>query len=304
MLKKKSSLFVATLLFISMLACNLSAPTAVSPNLDPAAATAALQTQVAEIVASTSAAQTSIAQALAETLAAMPSNTPEFTFTPSLTPTPEFTTTPTFTLTPTIPLVNVSVNTNCRTGPGEIYDLVGVLEVGKSAEVVGRAADGGSWIIRWPGNPAKTCWLWSQYATISGNGQALPVIDPPPTPTPAVTFSAAYVEMITCMGEYGFTFKISNPGSLTWESIKAVVTDTVTTTSKTHTRDSFKRFSGCTVASEDLNLEPGETGYATTVVPGQFGYNPSGHAMTAVITVCSKDALAGKCQSKTLSFTP
>ena len=299
MLRKKSILFVISVLFISMLACNLTSPTAVgNPNLDPAAATAALQTQVALIVASTSAAQTSIAQSLAETQTAMPTNTPEFTFTPSLTPTP------TFTLTPTIPMVSVSVNTNCRTGPNEAYDLVGILTVGQTAQVVGRTADGGSWIILLTDNPTRPCWLWSQYATITGNGQALPVVTPPPTPTPASAFIASYVEMVNCMGEFGFTFKITNSGSVTWESIKIVVKDTVTTTVETNTRDSFKRYIGCTSSGEDQNLEPGETGYETSVVPGQFAYNPAGHAMKVVITLCSKDALAGVCLEKTVSFTP
>jgi hypothetical protein len=298
---KKTLVIIASFCLIPILACSLINPAAVSgtnPNTDPAAATAAIQTQVALLIASTSAAQTALANALAETQVAMPTPTPEFTFTPSFTPTQ------TFTLTPTTPMVSVSVNTNCRTGPGDPYDLVDILQVGKPAEAIGRAADGGFWIIRLPDNPNKVCWLWGQYATVSGNGQGLPVVTPPPSPTPAPGFGASYVEMVSCMGEYAFTFKISNSGSVPWESIKVVVKDKVTSTVNTHSRDSFKRFSGCTSSGNDLNLETGETGYTTTTIPGQFAYNPSGHAMRADITVCSEDGLAGICLSTTVLYTP
>jgi hypothetical protein len=305
MIKKRAIILFASICLIPILACSLVAPTAVAvTNQDPATATAAIQTQVALLVASTSAAQTALSNSLAQTQAALPSATPEFTFTPSLTSTETFTPSPTFTLTPSITTLTVSTNTFCRTGPGEPYDLVGVMVVGKTAEVIGRSADGAFWIIRLPDSPAQTCWLWNQYATVTGNGQALPVVVPPPSPTPAPSFSASYVEMISCMGEFAFTFKISNTGSVTWESIKIVDKDTITSTSKTHTRDSFKRYTGCTSSGEDLNLEPGETGYATATLPGQFAYNPTGHAIKATITLCSKDALAGKCLDQALTFTP
>ena len=305
MFRKKSVVIIVFVCIISILACNMSSLPAVNAtNPEPAVATAAIQTQVAMIVAATSATETVAAVSIAETQAAIPTNTPEFTFTPSFTSTPSFTPTPTFTFTPSIPTVSVSTNTNCRTGPGDSYAIVGLLEVGKTAEVVGRTYDGGSWIIRLPSNPTIVCWLWSGYATVSGNWKALPVVTPPPTPTPTASFSTSYVEMIVCSGEYAFTFKISNPGNITWESVKISVTDTDKGVTKTHTRDSFKRWSGCTSGSEDQNLEPGETGYATTVLPGQFTYKPTGHAMKATITVCSKDGLAGTCLSKTVSFTP
>jgi hypothetical protein len=297
---KKFIAIIASVLLILVSACTLPGGTAVvsGTNPDPAAATAAIQTQAVEIVASTVAAQTALANAVASTLAAMPTNTPEFTFTPSLTPTP------TFTLTPTVPMVSVSVETNCRTGPGTAYDSIGVLQVGKTAEVVGRASDGGSWIIRNPANPATNCWLWGQYAAVAGNTGALPIFTPPPTPTPAASFTATYVEMITCAPKYAFTFQITNPGSVTWESIKIVVTDTVTTTVETHTRDTFKRYNGCAAGTESQNLEPGETVFSSNMLPGHFDYDPTGHAMTATITVCSQNALAGTCLNKTISFMP
>lgn len=99
---------------------------------------------------------------------------------------PSDTATATITLTPTQekPMVSVSVDTNCRTGPGKIYDWIGALLVGEKAEVVGRSVDGAYWIIKNP-DQAGTCWLWGNYATVSGPTAALQQYTPPPTPTPA-----------------------------------------------------------------------------------------------------------------------
>jgi hypothetical protein len=272
--------------------------------------TADVQTQAAGIVASTAAAQTAFANAVASTLAAMVTDTPEFTLTlsatstPSLTETPTLTSTPTFTLTSNVPRVSVSVETNCRSGPGTVFEKLGVLKVGESAEIVGRDLGDGNWIIRLPSNPAIICWVWRAYATTTGDTGPIPVFTPPPTPTPSASFSVTYVEMVTCLPSYAFTFKIANTGIVTWESVNIVTTDTVTSTVTTHTRDSFKRYTGCPAGVEDQNLDPGEIGYPTTVLPGQFTYNPTGHAMTAAVTVCSLNGQAGTCLSKTISFTP
>jgi len=83
-------------------------------------------------------------------------------------------------------MVQVSVSTNCRTGPGKIFDRISALLVGQEAEVIARNADGTYWVIR---NPAGSghCWLWAFYATTQGPTAGLPVWDSPPTPTPDVT---------------------------------------------------------------------------------------------------------------------
>jgi hypothetical protein len=307
MSRNKSIVIIASICLITILACNLSGPSVVSgTNPDTAAATAALQTQVALLVASTSAVQTALAQALAETQtavaqslaetqSAMPTNTPEFTFTPTLT------LTPTFTLTPTTPMVIVSVNTNCRTGPGEPYDLVGVLAVGKTAEVVGRAADGGSWIIRLPDNPAKTCWLWSQYATVSGNWQALPIIIPPPTPTAVPDFTFAYKNFGVGPGYQCYMFKVKNTGGLTWESYSITVQDVTQSVSGSASNDAFITYDAwCVVTETHLDLINGEVG--TVSAHMSIPSNPTGDHFNVTLTLCSENGLAGVCLNKTINF--
>ncbi|MBI3151693.1 MAG: hypothetical protein HYZ21_06145 [Chloroflexi bacterium] len=110
----------------------------------------------------------------------------QFTSTPEFTSTPGPSATPGFTSTPTVPEVTVSTNTNCRTGPGTQYDLIGGLNVGQTAIVVGKNSSTNYWIINNPGK-SGTCWLWGEYATVSGNTAGLTEYSIPPTPTPSPT---------------------------------------------------------------------------------------------------------------------
>ncbi len=123
-------------------------------------------------------------------------------------PLPSFTLTPTeisistSTLTPTLDhaTVTVSVDTNCRTGPGKIYDRVGGLLVGETAEVVGKSSEGNYWIIENP-DAAGICWLWGYYATVVGSTKHLAIHTPPPTPTPIYHWTGVWT---TSHGVTGF----------------------------------------------------------------------------------------------------
>lgn len=155
-----------------------------------------VQDQASTSVAETLAAMHVVETIVASTLAAgiTDTATPETTATveptstdiPVDAPTDPLPDQPTATL--SVPMVSVSVNTNCRTGPGTVYDRISALLIGQEAEVVARTADGTYWVIR---NPAGsgTCWLWGFYATVTGPTSGLPVWDPPSTPTPAATIT-------------------------------------------------------------------------------------------------------------------
>ena len=62
---------------------------------------------------------------------------PTFTSLPTLSPTPEFTATPAFTVTPSFAYVTLSTATNCRVGPGLVYDLIDTFLIGQTK--IGRA---------------------------------------------------------------------------------------------------------------------------------------------------------------------
>ncbi|OQB86582.1 MAG: SH3 domain-containing protein [Chloroflexi bacterium ADurb.Bin120] len=109
---------------------------------------------------------------------------------PTSTPTDMLTSTPTS----AVPLAQVSVPTNCRTGPGIIFDQVSILDVGRQVEVIARNASGTYWVVRNPGGEG-TCWLWDQYVTITGSTADLPIWDSPPTPTPTAGETPTTVTM-------------------------------------------------------------------------------------------------------------
>jgi uncharacterized protein YgiM (DUF1202 family) len=304
---------MACLVFVS--ACSLMGAPAetASPSQD---ATAAMQTQVALMVASTFAAQTVAANVPVPTQTNLATSTPESTLTPSLTPTPSDTLTPTFTNTltltntPTIPMVSVSSLTNCRTGPGTAYDKVGTLIKGETAEVIGRGVNLDYWIIKLPSKPLTTCWLWSNYATVTGNTSGLTIYYPPATPTvqftatPPATFEVAYFSIETCGGGvWKIKFHLINSGSVTWESNRVTATDQTTSETTSIDQNTFPELvsSSCAIISDPTNLEAGKAGSTSSTA---FSANPAGHPFTATIRLCSSDVLLGTCVEKTITFKP
>lgn len=183
------------IIFLMMLLLGLPACTLFGggePDLSPGelaqtivAETMAIEHSIQTIVAGTLAAENEIVtdEPAATEVPDPVVDTPE----PTITPTPTITQTPT----PDKPMVSVSVNTNCRKGPGLQYDIVGALAVGEQAEVIGVAETANYWVIRNP-RQAGECWLWGQYATVVGQISGLPRRTPPPTPTPSFTPTPMY----------------------------------------------------------------------------------------------------------------
>ena len=118
-------------------------------------------------------------------------NTPASSSTDNTIPTgtaiPQLTPTSLFTPTPSTAMVNVSLDTNCRKGPGSAYEILGALLVGESAEAVGKNSSSNYWIITNPDQPTSTCWLWGEYATVSGDQSNLAEVSIPSTPIPTPT---------------------------------------------------------------------------------------------------------------------
>ena len=81
---------------------------------------------------------------------------------------------PTITVTssPAVPMVSVSSETNCRTGPGQYYKLIGSAHVGQKFVIVGKSAFTNYLVIRL--TDGRECWLWNQYAMVEGNVSSLP----------------------------------------------------------------------------------------------------------------------------------
>jgi len=102
---------------------------------------------------------------------------------PTVTPSPTHTPGPTATLALAAPQVSVSVDTNCRTGPGQVYDWVGALVVGEIADVIAVPMDQRDYVVIKSPKGGR-CWLWLEYATLTGDIAGLPQWEIPATPTP------------------------------------------------------------------------------------------------------------------------
>ncbi len=269
-----------------------------------AISTAAAETVVAGFV------QTALSQTVQPTM-----QEPTLTFTPepiifsptsTETPTQTLTPTPLFTPTPVVPQISVSVPTNCRTGPGKVYRLVGAILVGETSEVYGRDPTAGYWYIRNPDSPSGFCWAWGQYATVSGNTNLLPVYTPPPTPTPTFTptpapdFEAIYTHLDACVGWWA-EIELENTGSVPFKSIGITVRDTVTDTVVASFADGFTNLDGCNSSSIKDTLAVDRT---RVVSAPAFNYNPGGHRLRATIILCSDLDQDGLCVTKTVVFTP
>jgi hypothetical protein len=68
---------------------------------------------------------------------------------------------------------------NCRYGPSVAYSVIGGLDLGRQAEMLGRSADSQWWYVRNPSNPSTNCWLAASVTETIGNVEALPVVEAP-----------------------------------------------------------------------------------------------------------------------------
>ena len=204
----------------------------------------------------------------------------------------------TSTITPTpTPWVNISGNTNCRYGPGVVYDLIYTYLAGDQALLLGKDAGENYWYIQDPEQDDLYCWMWGKYATPMGDTASLPVFTPPPTPTPSLSFSIAYQGSDCGAGSCWLWFSITNTGRIPLESVKTYAKNTVTGDQATNKANVFKT----AVSGSDISKAvPGATVYThSEQLP-----NPSGNKVNVTITVCSLDGQSGICLSKSLSVTP
>lgn len=159
----KTRAAITSILFIlvlASLACNMPQASAPTPQADLTGTS----------IAATVAAQITLALKQAATKTPIPTQTNSPTASPTITPT----------YSP--PVLKVNENTNCRSGPGESYNVLVVLKAGQSVEIVGRVEQTNYWVVRIPGK-SETCWAWGGFASASGSIHTLPEMTPPPTAT-------------------------------------------------------------------------------------------------------------------------
>ncbi|MCB0209578.1 MAG: PKD domain-containing protein [Anaerolineae bacterium] len=97
-----------------------------------------------------------------------------------ISPDPEITRTPPA---PTVAQLTTTANLNVRSGPGTDYDILGVLLLGQSAEIIGRNAEATWWQVKYPSATQDFGWVSAQFVQAS-NIANVPIVTAPPAPTP------------------------------------------------------------------------------------------------------------------------
>jgi hypothetical protein len=213
----------------------------------------------------------------------------------------------------------VSLATNCRDGPGKVYQYKGALLVGQLAEVLAGEPSGKYWYIQNPESPGDFCWVWGEYATIAGNTLHLPIYTPPPTatltftpaatptqpppatPAPASDIQISYTSIDSCAGGWWVEFQLTNTGDLHLRSITINVFDSDTHETVSKKADGFSDINGCSAPSTIDVLVPGNS----VIVSGpEFIYDPSGHEIELTVTACSKIGQSGSCKKRKIEFVP
>lgn len=152
-------------------------------------------------------------------------------------PTPTFTPitiviTATFqpTETPCVPKVVAPTPVNVRSGPGTIYEIIGGLSQGQSANIAGKSSDGTWWYIELPNSPNYHGWVGGTVVNASCVPASLAVIAAPPTPTftptkvPAIFAVTSVNYAVSKWSDAGHTdcpritatITVNGPGSVTY----------------------------------------------------------------------------------------
>jgi len=214
-------------------------------------------------------------------------------------PLPE-TYTPTPVPTSSDPIAHVLENTNCRTGPGTVYDLRHIALSGDNLPIVASSTVSDYVVVEDPSHPGEVCWLWTRYVEVRGDLTGLPVRTPPPTPTPSISFSIVYDYMDGCVG-WDPAFQVTNTGSVTFRSYYIEAYDTVADVTKSVSVDNFDETSGCPVVTSIPELSPGMTGWVHAY---SFHYDPTGNPLQVTVTLCTEIGLGGTCVTQNLTVTP
>lgn len=66
------------------------------------------------------------------------------------------------------PMLEVTGNSNCRSGPGASYKNVTAFTPGAKLEIIGKNTENNYYQVKLP-NSDQTCWVWAVYTTTTGN---------------------------------------------------------------------------------------------------------------------------------------
>lgn len=221
------------------------------------------------------------------------------THTPTVTVTSTPTREPSATSTPEPPKAEVVRVSNCRVGPGGLYDLVVKYEVGQMLNVVARDLGGGYLFVQNPEKLEEQCYLLAQNIKITGDTELLPKFTPLPSPTAAPYFEATFKKFDICEGRNYVVFDIVNLGSFTFRSVYIRVINQKTGASVEQAFNAFDLRARCVLAKNIAPLDSGQSGY---VYSPQFTWSGHGEKLRAIIMACTEKNLKGSCVTQTVDI--
>src|SRR6185436_2697744 len=159
----KNIFFALTVLLASSLACNLQTgtPQPAAPEIQTAAALTVQAILTPSITATVQ------QQAIVANNTATPTGAPTGTITPTY----------------SVPMLTLREQTNCREGPGQSYEVLFTYLKGAQLEIVGHYPQENYWLVKSNDSPTGTCWLWGEYADVTGSYWVVSSVTPPPTAT-------------------------------------------------------------------------------------------------------------------------
>jgi hypothetical protein len=183
-------------------------------------------------------------------------------------------------LTPNLVTITSTEDTNCRKGPGVMYEIIGKLLVGQTSEVIAKYQSGKFWLIKNPSNPAQECWVWNETTKVTGNVASLPDATPPATPNITLTLTIyAIISPITYTGGCPVTvelignFTVNTPIiiSYQWYIGDLLVSSGAVTAGAAGTFTSSNQITITTTTSDPIRLK-GSAG-AKTVTTSPIGFS-------------------------------
>ncbi|HXF85291.1 MAG TPA: hypothetical protein VNK49_07875 [Anaerolineales bacterium] len=146
------------------------------------------------------------------------------TNTATQTPSPTDTPLPTLTFTPAVPVAfPKDVAVNCRFGPGTAWVVLSGLNVGQSAQILGRSTDGNWWYIVDPFGAGRNCWVAASVVNTAGNVTLVPVFEAPQASVTnvSVRVKPAVISIAGCVGpvpvlEIEGTIETNGPTTVKW----------------------------------------------------------------------------------------
>jgi len=219
------------------------------------------------------------------------------TETPAATVTETFTPEPSATATPEVVTAKVGRESNCRIGPGGIYDLVATYQADQMLEVVARDLGGGYVFVRNPDKPEEQCYILENNVTIGGDKSILPQFTPLPSPTAVPYFNVSFKKFDICKGVDFAIFNVENVGSVPFRSAYIRITDAKADKSAELSLSAFDLMTGCIVAKNIAPLEAGGTGFVNSA---PLKWPARQNTLQAVIMLCTEKSLKGTCVTRVI----